>query len=351
MFNINKPINLLIGGTTAIGLIVVILLFLLEKIFNIPTPHWIYLLSFILTWVITFFIFRFILEKFIYDKIKLIYKTIHTLKMPKKDKNKRLDLNEDLIGKITLDVSKWAYQHQKEIEELKKNEIYRREFLANVSHELKTPLFNLQGFVLTLLDGAINDPQVNKTYLEKAEKNINRMINLVKDLEIISQLESGQIVMNMTKFDIIALTREVFEMLELKANEKSITLKINEQIDHDEQIYVRADRERIRQVLHNLIENSIHYGNINGRTKVSFYYMNDLILTEVSDNGIGIEEQHLPRLFERFYRVDKSRSRNLGGSGLGLAIVKHIIEAHQQTIHVRSAVGVGTTFSFTLERA
>jgi two-component system, OmpR family, phosphate regulon sensor histidine kinase PhoR len=313
--------------------------------------NWVVLVaSSLLIFGFTYLVFRFILEDFIYDKIKLIYKSIHTLKQSKENKVKTVDLNEDVIAKVNKDVSNWAKQHKEEIEELKKLETYRREFLANVSHELKTPIFNIQGFILTLLDGAIDDTNVNRDYLEKSEKNIDRMINIVKDLEIISQLETGEIKMIIERFDIVQLVKEVFEILNEKSNKKDIKLCFHDQIKDDVEVLVKADKERIRQVLHNLIENSINYGNISGRTKVSFYYMGDQVLIEVSDNGIGIEEIHLLRLFERFYRVDKSRSRNMGGSGLGLAIVKHIIESHQQTINVRSAPGVGTTFSFTLEK-
>ncbi|HOK51426.1 MAG TPA: ATP-binding protein [Bacteroidales bacterium] len=343
----HKPINLLILGSLIVAVSGTALFLLLSQYHSsiITTIS-----VFVLIAIISFIVFKQILEKFIYEKIKVIYKTIHTLKLPKKEKNKRVNLNEDVLEKVSWDVSMWAQKHQQEIEDLRKMEAYRREFLGNVSHELKTPLFNLQGFVLTLLEGAIDDPEVNRAYLEKAAKNLERMINLVRDLEIIAQLESGEIKMNYSRFDIISLTREVFEMLELKAKQKNIQLIFNEKHDDGLPIWVMADRERIRQVLHNLIENAINYGNENGRTKVSFYEMNDLILVEVSDNGIGIEEKHIPRLFERFYRVDKSRSRNLGGSGLGLAIVKHIIESHGQAIHVRSAPGVGSTFSFTLQR-
>ncbi|MEJ5264530.1 MAG: ATP-binding protein [Bacteroidales bacterium] len=343
----HKPINLLILGSLIVAVFGTTLFLLLSQYHSsiITTIS-----VFVLIAIISFIVFKQILEKFIYEKIKVIYKTIHTLKLPKKEKNKRVNLNEDVLEKVSWDVSMWAQKHQQEIEDLRKMEAYRREFLGNVSHELKTPLFNLQGFVLTLLEGAIDDPEVNRAYLEKAAKNLERMINLVRDLEIIAQLESGEIKMNYSRFDIISLTREVFEMLELKAKQKNIQLIFNEKHDDGLPIWVMADRERIRQVLHNLIENAINYGNENGRTKVSFYEMNDLILVEVSDNGIGIEEKHIPRLFERFYRVDKSRSRNLGGSGLGLAIVKHIIESHGQAIHVRSAPGVGSTFSFTLQR-
>lgn len=344
---LQKPIHLLVVGSLAVA-VSGTAMYLLFSRYQASYVYSIVVL--VLLSLVTFFVFRYILEKFIYDKIKVIYKTIHTLKLPKRDKRERVNLNEDVLEKVSWDVTQWAQKHQQEIEDLKKMEAYRREFLGNVSHELKTPLFNLQGFLLTLLEGAIDDPQVNRTYLEKAAKNLERMINLVKDLEIIAHLESGEIKMNYSRFDIISLTREVFEMLELKAKQKNIQLIFNEKHDDGLPIWVMADRERIRQVLHNLIENAINYGIENGRAKVSFYEMNDLILVEVSDNGIGIEEKHIPRLFERFYRVDKSRSRNLGGSGLGLAIVKHIIESHGQTIHVRSAPGVGSTFSFTLQR-
>lgn len=297
---------------------------------------------------LTYWVFSYILQKFIYDKIKVIYKNIHTLKRPKEEKTRSINLHEDVLQKVNEDVARWAEQRKKEIDDLKKLETYRREFLGNVSHELKTPIFNIQGYILTLLDGALDDKEVNRQYLEKSEKNIERMINIVQDLEIISQLESGEIKLKYTKFDIISLTRDIFEMLEIKAVQRNISLVFNDKVKEDQQLLVLADKEKIRQVFINLIENSIKYGVESGRTKVSFYNMADNVLIEVSDNGIGIDEKHLTRLFERFYRVDKSRSRNIGGSGLGLAIVKHIIESHDQTINVRSAPGIGSTFSFTL---
>ena len=302
----------------------------------------------IVVFCLTYGVFSYILEKFIYDRIKVIYKTIHTLKRTKEEKVKTINLKEDILQKVNEDVTRWAEQRKLEIEELKKLETYRREFLGNVSHELKTPIFNIQGYILTLLDGALYDKEVNRDYLEKTEKNIERMIHIVQDLEIISQLEVGEIKLDYNRFDIISLTREIYEMLEIKAAQHHISLVFNTKMKDDLQLFVFADKEKIRQVFINLIENSIKYGINSGRTKVSFYNMAEHILIEVSDNGIGIDEKHLPRLFERFYRVDKSRSRNMGGSGLGLAIVKHIIESHQQTINVRSAKGVGSTFSFTL---
>ena len=276
----------------------------------------------------------------------MIYKTIHILKTPKKEKSV---FNEtDLLEEAEEEVLQWALDKKDEIEQLKKSDSYRREFVGNVSHELKTPIFNIQGYILTLLDGGIDDPAINKEYLFRAEKNITRMVAIVEDLEVISQLESGELKLNFENFDIVALTLEVIESLEIKAKKKSIKLFIAENYEHS--INVEADRERIRQVMVNLMDNSIKYNNENGTTKISFFDMDENILIEVTDNGIGIDVQHIYRIFERFYRVDKSRSREQGGSGLGLAIVKHIIEAHNQAINVRSTVGVGTTFAFTLKK-
>ncbi|HNX42890.1 MAG TPA: ATP-binding protein [Bacteroidales bacterium] len=295
-----------------------------------------------------FFLIRYFLQSFIYAKIKLIYKTIHSLKLSKEEKRDLFKVTRgNVLDKVNEEVADWASAHRKEMDALMQQETFRREFLANVSHELKTPLFNIQGFTLTLLEGGIHDPEINRDYLQKVEKNTERMITIVSDLEIISQLESGEAKPEMSRFDIVALTREVFEFLEAKAQARQINLILaNENIPPQ---YVSADKDKIRQVLVNLIDNSIKYGREQGRTKVSFYNMDENLLIEVSDNGIGIEDVHLPHLFERFYRVDKHRSRVGGGSGLGLAIVKHIIEAHDQTINIRSAPGVGSTFSFTLK--
>ena len=297
---------------------------------------------------LSFFIYRFILERFIYDRIRLIYKTIHTMKAPKGAKIE-LDLKKDIISEMNEEVAEWAKEHRSELEELKKLENYRREFIGNVSHELKTPLFNIQGYILTLIDGAMNDPVINKEYLLRTEKNIERMISVVEDLEVISRLETGEFELDISVVDIVALAKEVMDLLEIKSKKKGIRLFFRK--EYSKSIYVKADKERIRQVLINLIDNSIKYGNEKGKTKVSFFDMDENILVEVSDDGIGIDSRYLSRIFERFYRVDKSRSREQGGSGLGLAIVKHILEAHQQTINVRSSPGVGTTFAFTLKKA
>jgi len=299
--------------------------------------------------LLSFFIYRFILEKFIYRKIKLIYKTIHTLKSKVSFKEMDLTLDQDIISKVNEEVTEWAQDRREEIEELKKLEVYRREFLGNVSHELKTPLFNIQGYILTLLDGGLEDPSINKEYLERSGKNIERMISIVEDLEVISRFETGELKLDILNFDIVALSTDVIELLEVKAKKKNIRLNIVR--ENDKPLFVRADKERIRQVLINLIDNSIKYGTEGGKTKISFFDMDENILIEVTDNGLGVDSKDIPRLFERFFRVDKSRSREQGGSGLGLAIVKHIIEAHHQTINVRSTIGVGTTFAFTLQKA
>ena len=299
--------------------------------------------------LLSYFIYRYILEKFIYDKIKLIYKTIHTLKSKISFKEMDLSLNKDIISKVNEEVSEWAQDRRQEIEELKKLEAYRREFLGNVSHELKTPLFNIQGYILTLLDGGLDDPSINKEYLERTGKNIERMISIVEDLEVISRFETGEMKLDVINFDIVELAKDVIELLEVKAKKKNIRLYISR--EYEKPLFVKADKERIRQVLINLLDNSIKYGTENGKTKVSFFDMDENLLIEVTDNGIGVDSKDISRLFERFFRVDKSRSREQGGSGLGLAIVKHILEAHKQTINVRSTIGVGTTFAFTLQKA
>jgi len=312
--------------------------------------QWILIPLFLIILVgIQFVVLRFALEKFIYNRIKLIYKSIHKLKLNKDNKREYLNsIHGDIIGSVNKEVESWAADRKQEIEDLKKMEIYRREFLGNVSHELKTPLFNIQGFILTLLDGGLHDHSVNMDFLNKSQKNIERMITIVEELEVISRLETGEATPVMSKFSIIQLVREVFDLLEPKARQHNI--KLTFAADYTDNMFVSADKEKIREVLINLIVNSINYGKDNGRTKLSFYDMDENYLIEVSDNGVGIAEQHIPRLFERFYRVDKHRSRSQGGSGLGLAIVKHIIEAHNQTINVRSASGVGSTFSFTLQK-
>ena len=298
--------------------------------------------------IVSYAIFFYVLQIFIYRKIKLVYKSIHHLKSGKEESSLKEKLNEDPLDMVNKEVIEWENEKVNEIEQLKKLEVYRKEFVANVTHELKTPLFSIQGYIHTLLDGALEDETVNKMFLEKASRNVDRLTNLISDLEVITQLESGSYTLEQEVFDIHMLTNDVFDSLELKASSRKILLSFKKGCDLP--FYVFADKEKIRQVLINLLDNSIKYGKENGNTMVSFYDMDENILVEVSDDGNGINEHHLIRLFERFYRADKSRSRDIGGTGLGLSIVKHIIEAHDQTINVRSRVGVGTTFGFTLQR-
>lgn len=311
---------------------------------NILVPTLVLITAF----VVCYFIFQFTIEEFFYERLKVIYKTIYSLKSKSSKGNQPVDLGKDIISEVNQEVINWAKDYNAEIEELRKNENYRREFLGNVSHELKTPIFNIQGYISTLLDGGLEDPTINVEYLKRAERSVERMISIVEELQDIAQLETGQLKLEPEPFDIVQLVREVFLGQEFLASQRKIKFRFNQEYLP---IVVKADRFRIRQVLTNLIVNSVKYGKEGGETVVRFYDMDENILVEVKDNGIGIEQAHLPRLFERFYRVDKSRSRDSGGTGLGLAIVKHIIEAHNQVINVRSAEGIGSTFSFTIKKA
>lgn len=308
-----------------------------------------YILLFAIISIGIYLTFKFFLEFFIYRKIKLIYKTISTVKDSKAKTLEKVNLHEDVISNVGKEVVEWEQNRKDEIEELKKMEIFRKEFLGNVSHELKTPLFNIQGYIHTLLDGALYDPKVNVNYLERASRSVDRLCLIVDDLESISKLESGELILDQRTFDIHELVYEVFESVELNAKIMQITTVFKEGSDHP--VYVIGDKDRIRQVLINLLINSIKYGKRQGITQVGLYDMDENILVEITDNGIGIDNQNLSRLFERFYRVDKSRSSEQGGTGLGLSIVKHIIEAHNQTINVRSTIGIGTTFTFTIKKS
>jgi len=294
-----------------------------------------------------YFIIGYAVEEFIYNKVKIIYKNIHNLKIGSDEDEDEVVRSTDL-DMVTREVSEWAEQRDIEIEALKVRENFRREFIGNVSHELKTPIFNIQGYLLTLLDGALDDPEINRRYLKRASKSVDRMIYIIDDLETISKLESNRVQLAYSNFNIIALVKEVFEMLEDKALERSITLAFKK--EYEKPIRVYADRQKIEQVLINLVNNAIKYGSDEGKVEVQFHDMDKQILTEVSDDGVGIPQEEISRIFERFYRVDKSRSREAGGTGLGLSIVKHIIEAHKQTINARSSEKAGSTFSFTLQK-
>lgn len=299
--------------------------------------------------IISYFGFLIAIEQFIYKKIKLIYRTIHNLKLKKDDALVEFSLDKDIINQVSDVVIDWDKKNKLEIERLQDMESYRREFVGNVSHELKTPIFSIQGYLLTLLEGGIYDEKINIDYLERANKSVDRMIALIEDLDVISKLESGVIEMNISKFNIIDLTKEVVSSLDLKIKEKNAIVTIQNNLNKP--VWVMADAEKISQVLSNLIVNAIKYGKENGEIIVKIFDLDENILIEVADNGQGIEEKHHKRLFERFYRTDRGRARDSGGTGLGLSIVKHIIEAHHQTINLRSTVDVGSTFSFTIQKA
>jgi len=307
-------------------------------------------ITFSVSLVTGYLVFYYLIERFVYSKIKLIYKLIHNLKLGKDLKDALGEyVSADPINDVEQEVKEWAREKKSEIDQLKEQEKFRREFLSNISHELKTPLFAIQGYIEVLQDGDIDDPELTKRFLEKASNNVDRLASFIKDLDAISKLESGEIPVKYEKFELVELINEVNDSLELKSKKYNITLHFKEK--YRTPIWVNADREKIRQVLVNLLGNSFKYGKNLGNTYIKTFQLHDQILVEITDDGIGIEEKYLPRLFERFYRTDKSRSRDIGGSGLGLAIVKHIIEAHEQTITVRSTENIGSTFGFTLARA
>ncbi len=298
--------------------------------------------------VLTYFLVMYFVERFIHGKIRLIYKTIHNLKT-QQGQEINLNMNEDILKKVNRDVMDWADSQKKEIKKLKEKETFRREFIGNLSHELKTPTFAIQGYLLTLLEGGMADPKISLSFLERAAKSVDRMVNLIEDLDSIGQLESGEIKVELHKFNIVDLAKETIETFEMKARDRGIKVHFDKK--YDKPIFVSGDSLRIGQVFSNLLVNSINYGKDDGETEIRFFDMDEVILVEVADNGIGIDRGNLSRIFERFYRADKSRSRHVGGSGLGLAICKHIMDAHKQTINVRSTLGVGSTFSFTLQKA
>lgn len=305
---------------------------------------------FILVFLITYGLFKYSLQKFIYRKIKLIYKIIYQTKATRREEffNKHI-LPQKSMEEVGADVAQWANQKSEEIALLQRNEKYRKEFLYNLSHELKTPVFAIQGYVHTLLDGAVEDKKVNRRFLEHAAKNIDRLSSLINDLDEITEIESGKLRLHKQVFIIQEETKDAFQTLVRKAEAKDISFTIKKGCETPLKVY--ADRDKIHQILINLLDNAIKYGQTGGNVVASFYDMDGKqILVEISDDGIGMDEDHLNRVFERFYRTDKGRDRNIGGSGLGLAIVKHLVEAHGQTINVRSKSKIGSTFGFTLPK-
>ena len=305
-------------------------------------------IAFIITFIFAYYFISFVFDKFIDRRIKLIYKFINQTKASKRQETYyKYILPKKTIGEVQQDVERWAAQHTEEIDKLKNNEEFRKDFLLNLSHEFKTPIFAIQGYVDTLLAGALSNPAVNKQFLERTASNVDRMVNLLEDLDEITSLESGQQPLQKTSFVIQNIIKEVYESLQIHIAAKNIKPLFKRGAELP--VYVFGDREKIRQVLTNLVENAVKYGKENGTITASIDKTDkNQALIEISDDGVGIAEEHLSRIFERFYRTDSARSRNVGGSGLGLAICKHIIEAHNQTIHVRSQVNIGTTIGFTL---
>jgi len=331
------------------SLFITVFLTLLSSVFLyiMHSFDWLYQLSFtVFTYITCFIIIQYRVERFIYRRVKRIYDDL-TLLESTSLRNQPITTD---MATLTREIDKYAKDKKVEIETLKIREEYRKEFLGNVSHELKTPLFTVQGYLLTLLDGALDNPKILEKYLKRANKGVERLIYIVRDLDMITKLEVGDLSLNVESFDIIELVQSVFDLLEMKAAKKKISLVFD--MDYPQPIMVTADKERIQQVLTNLIVNSIKYGHEKGTTEISIENLiKNRVIVRVTDNGEGISEVNIPRLFERFYRVDKSGSRKEGGSGLGLSIVKHIIEAHDEKIYVESELGVGSEFSFTLEKS
>ena len=331
------------------SILITIILSLINGIYFLAIDSfyiWFYLSEVIIVFLISFFIIQYRVENFIYKRMKKIYDDVTLLDGSTLGRQKITTNMETLTKEVEL----FARNKKLEIEALKIRENYRREFIGNVSHELKTPLFTVQGYIETLLDGALNDEKIREKYLKRAKKGVERLTYIIKDLDMITKLEVGELHLEKETFDIIDLIENVFESLEMKASKNLISLTLNEKYQNP--IWVKADKDRIQQVLSNLIVNSIKYGINKGTTELSIenLIMNK-VLIRVADNGEGINNDEIPRLFERFYRVDKSGSREQGGSGLGLSIVKHILDAHNEKIYVESQIGIGSEFSFTLEKA
>ncbi len=308
------------------------------------------LIALVVVFILSFLLIRFVLNEFIYRKIKVIYKYIYQTKASQREEMYyQYILPKKSIEEVGADVEKWAEQQKAVIDDLKNNERYRREFLQNLSHEIKTPIFAIQGYVDTLLGGALENKETAKKFLTSTARNVTRMVDLINDLDEITKLESGEQTLRKEKFIIQDAIRETFETLTQKAQEKKIVLGIKKGCEQP--VDVMADKEKILRVLINLVDNAIKYGKQDGFVTAGIYKTDDKnVLVEITDNGCGIAEDHLPRIFERFYRTDTVRSRNTGGTGLGLAICKHIVEAHRQSMIVRSKPNVGSTFGFTLDK-
>jgi two-component system phosphate regulon sensor histidine kinase PhoR len=340
-----NPFTIVLLGSSIVAAALVLILLIVHFFHPIPAIAFISIVLF--GSLATFAAFYYLFREFIYNRLRILYRSIRKGKLVP-DEKLYINMSKDIIGKAETESQQWSDQRKSEITQLQEQDKFRREFIGNLAHELKTPVFSIQGYVLTLLEGGLEDERVNRMFLERASKAIDRMTNILNDLDELTKLEVNDLKMDLRPFDLKELAKEVMDSLELRSQEKHIKLRFAK--DYYKEIMVRADRGKIAQVLTNLISNSISYGNENGETQIRFYEVDDLVSVEISDNGPGIEPHELPRLFERFYRVEKSRNRNEGGSGLGLSIVKHILDSHNQTISVRSTIGVGSTFTFSLDK-
>lgn len=339
-----SPNKISVYTSMAVAFLSTAIFILMDYIYKSNFNYIEYVITFFIIFILTFILFKFVLIRFIYNKIKIIYKTIgKPLKFEKESKGG----SSNMLKTVERDVAEWAINKNKQIRELQRMGQYRKEFVGNVSHELKTPIFNAQGYIETVLDSDLDDPVFIKNYLEKANSNIERLETIVNDLLEISKFELGRIELDKEAFDLVKLIKKVFFQYQHLAKQQQTTLKVHSE---ENNIFVFADPKRIMQVLENLISNSMKYGKVGGTTDIYFHDLDDQFLIEITDNGPGVAPEHISRLFERFYRADKSRNRKISGTGLGLSIVKNIIEAHEQTINVRSELGVGTTFSFTLQK-
>ena len=343
-----SPRSVSIQAGIAVGLLTLLAVGIALRVDNVGDQWWLPPLAGLVVGAVCYILVYRQLGVYIQDRVRIIYKTIRRFKGSSSNLN--LDMSSDIVEQVNQDVMSWAESQIDEITNLRETDTFRKEFIGNLAHELKTPIFNIQGFILTLLEGGMEDPEINRKFLLKAAKNVERMSGLLEDLDVITKMEAGNLDIELVPFDLLDIVRETIESLEPKAKRNNIELRITKGMDGSK-VMVLGDAAKLVQVLTNLIVNSINYGTEGGQTEVRYYDAEDSILVEVADTGIGIREEDLPRVFERFYRVDKSRSRHAGGSGLGLAICKHIIETHGQTINVRSTYGEGSTFSFTLEKA
>ncbi|MDT0556380.1 sensor histidine kinase [Patiriisocius hiemis] len=344
--NINYKKTYRFAGYTSSAITILLTLAMSVFFYFQASLNWWLLVGFaVLCYVFCFFIIQYRVQRFVYKRVQKIYDDVNLLESSNLSSRITTDMDT-----LTKEVERFAENKKLEIEALKIRENYRKEFIGNVSHELKTPLFTVQGYILTLLDGAMKDKSLRKKYLQRANKGVERLIYIIKDLDMITKLEVGDLNLNEEDFNIIELVQNVFDLIEMKAAKKNITLTFDK--DYEDSIFVHADRERIQQVLTNLVVNSVKYGKEDGTIEVSIEdLIKNKVIVRVTDNGEGIAEENISRLFERFYRVDKSGSRKEGGSGLGLSIVKHIVEAHNEKIYVESQLGVGSEFSFTLEKS